>query len=162
MKILRTRDVKMPQRGTSQSAGIDIFIPNSGDFYVKDKDGELLQIKDRLIIRPGTSVLIPAGIKANVPEDRALIAFNKSGVAAKKSLVVGACVIDEDYQGEIHIDIKNVGKESQTVHAGDKITQLLCVPVDYVNVEEAESEDDCFGGVETERGSGGFGSTGTK
>lgn len=161
MKILRTRDVKMPQRGTPESAGIDIFIPNNGSFYVKDGN-DLILIDESLTLKPGMSVLIPSGVKANVPEGRALIAFNKSGVAAKKNLVIGACVIDEDYQGEIHIDIKNVGKTDQVISAGDKITQLVCLPVDYVSIEEAKSEDECFGGVLTERGAGGFGSTGTK
>ena len=159
MKILRTRDVKMPTRGTPQSAGIDIFIPNSSDFYMKKGD-ELIPLGESHTLNPGTSILIPAGIKANVPRNRALIAFNKSGIAAKKNIVIGACVIDEDYQGEIHIDIKNVGTNSQTISAGDKITQLLCVPIDYVEIEEAESEEDCFGGATTLRGEGGFGSTG--
>jgi dUTP pyrophosphatase len=152
----------MPQRGTTQSAGIDIFIPNEGSFYVKAKDGDLISVKEHIKLRPGMSVLIPAGIKANVPDGHALIAFNKSGVAAKKDLVIGACVIDEDYQGEIHIDIKNVGDSDQILSAGDKITQLVCLPVNYVSIEEAEDEDDCFAGVATERGTGGFGSTGTK
>lgn len=162
MNILRTRDVKMPERGTSQSAGIDIFIPNQPDFNIKDKDGDLTQIQGPLLIKPGQSFLIPAGIKTNVPEGTALIAFNKSGVASKKGLVIGACVIDEDYQGEIHIDIKNVGSKSQTISAGDKITQLLCVPILYPEVTEVFSKEECFGEQETQRGEGGFGSTGTK
>jgi dUTP pyrophosphatase len=147
MKILRIRDVKMPTRGTEGSAGIDLFIPT--DFVEKT-------------LSPGESVFIPAGLKVKVPNGHALIAMNKSGVAAKRSLLVGACVIDEDYQGEIHIDLKNVGTESQTLHAGDKITQVLCIPVTYTSVEEGESESDLFGDVVTERGEGGFGSTGTK
>lgn len=147
MKILKVREVKTPQRGTPESAGIDLFIPE--DFTTTD-------------LYPGQSVFIPAGIKVNVPEGHALIAMNKSGVAAKRSLLVGACVIDEDYQGEIHIDLKNVGTEVQTLHPGDKITQVLCIPVSYVSIHEVMSEHDLYEGKITVRGTGGFGSTGLK
>lgn len=137
----------MPERGTPQSAGIDLFIPS--DFIETN-------------LRPGESLFIPAGLKVDVPEGHALFAMNKSGVAAKRSMIVGACVIDEDYQGEIHIDVKNVGTEIQTLSPGDKIIQVICLPVNYVKIEEVESEEELFGNVVTERGEGGFGSTGTK
>lgn len=137
----------MPERGTPQSAGIDLFIPS--DFIETN-------------LRPGESLFIPAGLKVDVPEGHALFAMNKSGVAAKRSMIVGACVIDEDYQGEIHIDVKNVGTEIQTLSPGDKIIQVICLPVNYVKIEEVESEEELFGDVVTERGEGGFGSTGTK
>ena len=149
MKFYKTRDVKSPNRGTPESAGIDLFIPN--DFETQD-------------LEPGESILIPSGLKFDVPKGHALIAMNKSGIAVKKSLLVGACVIDEDYLGETHIDLKNVGEDVQTLTPGDKIIQLLCVPVDYVSLEEAETEEECFGDklIASERGAGGFGSTGTK
>lgn len=147
MKILKVRDVKTPNRGTSQSAGLDFFIPN--DFKARS-------------LAPNESVLIPSGIKANVPEDCALVAFNKSGIAVKKKLLVGACVIDADYLGEIHIDLKNVGNQSVRLEPGDKIIQLLCLSVKYVSVEEMGDEEELFEGIVTERGPDGFGSTGTK
>lgn len=167
MKIFKTKNVKTPTRGTRMSAGIDLYIPD--DFYIKNGDEHLLVSEDidnekSIAIIPGASVLIPSGIKANVPTDRALIAFNKSGIAVNKNLMVGASVIDEDYCGEIHIDIKNVGNTTVHVKAGDKIIQVVCIPVDYVNIEECNSELECFGddlGL-SERGEGGFGSTGTK
>jgi len=137
----------MPVRGTGGSAGIDLFVPND---------------QESIVLEPGQSAFIPAGIKARVPSGHALVAMNKSGIAAKKSLMVGACVIDEDYTGEIHIDLKNVGDIAQSVNPGDKIVQLLCLPVNYVNVEEATSEEETFGDLVTDRGEGGFGSTGTK
>jgi len=146
MKILKIRDVKTPERGTSQSAGIDLFIPN--DYH-------------GIVLNPGESAFIPAGLKVDVPAGHALVAMNKSGVAAKRSMIVGACVIDEDYQGEIHIDIKNIGESAQELNPGDKIIQVLCLPVNYVEIEEVQSEDELFGNVVTERGEGGFGSTGT-
>jgi dUTP pyrophosphatase len=147
MKIFKTRDVKDPNRAHSNDAGFDLFIPN--DFLPQ-------------VLNPGQSVLIPSGIKARVPEGYALIAFNKSGVASKKNLIVGASVIDESYQGEIHIDIKNVGKAPQVLSPGDKIIQLLCIKMNYVPIEIASTEDELFSDMKSERGAGGFGSTGTK
>ena len=70
--------------------------------------------------------------------------------------------IDESYQGEIHIDIKNVGTMPQVVNPGDKIIQLLCVPMNYVPVELVDNEDELFADMLSNRGDGGFGSTGTK
>ena len=162
MKILKIRDVKTPTRGTDGSAGIDLYIPN--DFKVKMGDEYFDVMLEGYTIGAGDSVLIPSGIKANVPKGHALIAMNKSGIAVKKGLLVGACVIDEDYTGEIHIDLKNVNRSSIIINAGDKITQLVCLPINYVNIEEAISEEDCFGDKleASERGSGGFGSTGVK
>ena len=145
MKFLKTRPVKSPNRGTEKSAGIDFFIPE--DYPATE-------------ILPGKSVLIPSGIKANVPEGYSFIAFNKSGVATKKNLIIGASVVDEDYQGEIHIHLTNVGTESTTIHPGDKIIQLLLVPVLYEPVEIVGSVEELYGGKVTDRGEGGFGSTG--
>ena len=92
MKITKIRDVKTPIRGTEGSAGIDFFVPE--DFP-----------KDLCTIQPNERFFIPSGIKANVPDGFALIAFNKSGVALKKGLLVGASVVDSDYQGEIHLHL---------------------------------------------------------
>lgn len=147
MKFLKIRDVKSPNRGTSKSAGIDFFVPN--DF-------------EGITLNPGQSALIPSGLKVNIPENLAFIAFNKSGVATKKHLIVGASVIDEDYQGEVHLHLINVGDEPIAVSAGEKILQCIVMPIVYEPVEIVETEDELWEGKVTERGSGGFGSTGTK
>ena len=147
MKFLKIKDVKTPTRGTSQSAGIDLYIPN--DYPTTEID-------------PQVSVFIPSGLKINVPENHVLIAMNKSGVALKKNLQVGACVIDEDYQGEVHIHLTNVGNHPCTIEGGDKIIQCVLMPVNYDIVEVVESEEEMWKGEETERGDGGFGSTGVK
>lgn len=144
IKVARVGDVKLPTRGTSGSAGLDFYVPNSG--YTVEP------------INPGQKAFIPSGIKANVPEGYALIAFNKSGVALKKDLLVGACVVDSDYQGEIHIHVVNVGTKTQTIVPGEKLVQFLLVPVSHDEIEEV-SEAELFSS-NTERGSGGFGSTG--
>jgi len=147
MRILKIRDVKTPTRGTSKSAGVDLYVPNG---YPRTK------------IEPGQSVLIPSGVKVNVPENHVFIAMNKSGIATKKGLYVGACVIDEDYQGEVHIHLTNVGLEECYIEGGDKVVQCLLIPVNYENVEVASNEDELWDGLVTDRGDGGFGSTGVK
>ena len=152
MKFLKIRDVKTPQRGTSQSAGIDFFVPND---YCKSP------IKHKNI-EPGGSLLIPSGIKAKVPQGYALVVMNKSGVATKKGLIVGACVVDEDYQGEIHLHVINTSNERVSVEPGEKLVQMLLIPVFYDILEEVNSEEELFGGEQTDRGQGGFGSTGIK
>lgn len=143
MRISKVREVKTPNRGTPFSAGIDFYVPS--DF-------------EERTISPSEAILIPSGIKAKVPSGYALVAFNKSGIAVKKSLVVGACVVDEDYQGEIHIHLVNVGYEQQPLKAGDKVAQFVLVPVNYAGIEEVPLG--CLYDETTERGEGGFGSTG--
>lgn len=155
MKYIKIREVKSPSRGTPQSAGIDFYIPddwNSGEIYN---------------LKPGERILIPSGIRLKVPDGHALIAFNKSGIASKKGIIVGACVVDEDYQGEIHLNIINTNSSSADnsglveIEPGTKLMQFIIVPVNYENPEEVETLKEVFPS-ESERGSGGFGSTGVK
>jgi dUTP pyrophosphatase len=143
MKVQRIRDVKLPTRGTPQSAGLDFYVPN-------DVFGGI-----HIYLEPGESVTIPSGIKVEVPKGYALIGFNKSGIAVKRHLYVGACVIDEDYQGEVHIHLTNVGTVTSYISPGDKIAQFVLVPVLYADIEEVDSIHE----ASTERGAGAFGST---
>lgn len=147
MKISRIRDVKLPTRGTPGSAGIDFYVPN-------DYPSNLCTIL------PGERFFIPSGIRADVPSGNALIAFNKSGVSLKFGLSVGACVVDSDYQGEIHLHLINTSNQSQTIEPGQKLIQFLLIEVDHDIIEEV-SNDELFT-VQTARGTGGFGSTGAK
>lgn len=162
MKFAKVRDVKSPVRGTAKSAGIDFFVPNDCMPF-------------RLF--PQCDILIPSGIKANIPENMMLMAAEKSGVvtsaeavtragrtpkdsAYNSVIVIGAKIIDEDYQGEIHIHLVNVGREIVTINPGTKIAQFILVPVSYDELEEV-SENELFTNS-TERGEGGFGSTGNE
>ena len=147
MKLAKIRNVKTPTRGTVGSAGIDFYVPD-------DYPNSLCRIN------PGDRFFIPSGIKANVPKGYALIAFNKSGVALKKGLMVGACVVDSDYQGEIHLHLVNTSDQPVTIEAGDKLTQFLLVPVNHCAVEVVDVDELFY--EETTRGAGGFGSTGVK
>ena len=144
MKIVKVRNVKTPTRGTGLSAGLDFYIPE--DFQTKQ-------------VWPGESINIPTGIRAQIPRGCALIMFNKSGIATKYQLQVGACVVDEDYQGEIHLHVMNVGKEIVILEPGMKLIQGLVMPIVYEGVEVLESEDELFPQL-TERGQGVFGSKG--
>jgi len=141
MKIQKIRDVKTPSRGTSQSAGIDFYVPE--EFTAS-------------VLQPGESVLIPSGIKVQVPTGYMLTAFNKSGVATKQGLSIGACVVDEDYEGEIHLHLVNTSNFNTLVEPGKKIAQFILIPVNYENVEVVEELES----RNTQRGAGGFGSTG--
>ena len=145
LKFVKVKNVKSPVRGTSESAGIDFFVPD--DF-------------ETIVLLPGESCFIPSGIKVNVPKGHALIAFNKSGVAVKKNFHVGACVVDEDYQGEVHLNLTNTGNQLQIIERGDKIVQFILLPVNYANPVEVEPKD--LYSETSQRGEGGFGSTGTK
>ena len=147
MKFTKIRDVKTPTRANNTDAGIDFFIPNDLGY-------------DKTELSPGESCFIPSGVKVNVPEGFALIAFNKSGIAVKKGLHVGACVVDCGYQGEMHINLTNVSAEDQTIYAGDKIVQFVLLPLASPYIEEVP-ENELYS-EESNRGEGGFGSTGTK
>tara|TARA_B100000902_G_scaffold102144_1_gene104573 strand:- start:27219 stop:27653 length:435 start_codon:yes stop_codon:yes gene_type:complete len=143
MKVSRIRDVKLPQRANANDAGIDFFVPN-------DFKGKWLGKNE--------GILIPSGVRVNVPDNHALIAFNKSGVAVKRQLLGGACVVDEGYQGELHIHVINLSQEPQEIIAGEKIMQFILMPMFYDGVEEVE-DGELFS-EESTRGDGGFGSTG--
>lgn len=143
LKFTKTRDVRSPVRAHETDAGIDFFIPN--DF-------------EKVVLKPGDDVLIPSGIKVLVPRNFALIFKEKSGVATKKKLTIGACVVDSDYRGEVHLHLFNNGNVDQELNPGDKITQGLLIPIALDTPEEISNEE--YDKNETERASGGFGSTG--
>lgn len=114
-------------------------------------------------ILPGGKVLIPSGIKANLPHGVYLKAENKSGISSKRGFIFGASVVDEDYQGEIHICLINPTNTSAKIVAGEKIIQFLpCFSPNMNEVVEYDDEEKLFENTKSERGSDGFGSTDTK
>ena len=120
---------------------------------------------EAVLVNPHEAALINTKIRSYLPEGIALIAFNKSGVATKKGLQVGACVVDRSYQGEIHIHVYNWGKTPVLIEPGDKLVQFVPVKIEeeapLICYEDSTSLKDFFPET-TERGSGGFGSTGDK
>lgn len=163
MKFAKIRNVKSPVRATGKAAGIDFFVPNFGS-------------NKSFIVNPGTDILIPSGIKMEIPEGYMLMAADKSGVVTSKwacimanrkpkpeafesIVILGAKIVDEDYQGEIHIHLVNVGKAKVHIKPGMKIAQFILVPVSYEGLEEV-SESELFS-RSSERGNGALGSTGS-
>lgn len=164
MKFAKIRDVKSPVRGTDKSAGIDFFVPNYSEDFVKvfrEKNPQCPNNEEGFVIRAHKRVLIPAGIKVRIPDNTALVAFNKSGVFSKKGLSVGACVVDADYTGELHISMFNSDDTDVKVAWGEKIVQFILLPVLFPEISECDSEELLYENFESDRGSGGFGSTGT-
>ena len=141
----KTRDVKSPER-SGKNAGYDFFIPN--DWH------------KLWTIQPGESVNIPSGIKVSLPNNTCFIAFNKSGIAAKYSLQVGASVVDENYAGEIHLNLINVGDQDVQLKAGQKILQFVLFNQKNHELQEVKSHDPWETKEDEERGDKGFGSTG--
>ena len=172
LKICKVRNVKTPCRAHATDAGIDFFVPTdlteadmapkfetTGDkVEVETKDGKIAAF----ILKPNESVLIPSGIHVNIPDGYALIYMNKSGIASKKNLHIGACLVDQNYQGECHLNLTNVGNRVQRIEAGDKIAQGVVMPINYCQVEEIDTLEKMYSGIISDRGIGGFGSSGIK
>lgn len=108
-------------------------------------------------VYPGETVMIPTGIAMEIPLGVAGLIFPRSGMASKRGLAPAnkVAVIDPDYRGEIFIALLNHGKVHQVVQPGDRIAQMLFVPYFAPELEEVDTL------TETQRGTGGFGSTGT-
>ena len=137
-----------PRRSHPTDAGIDFYVP-------KDFNGGVLAS-----VEPGGSILINSGIKVEIPFGFMGIFCNKSGVASKKNLVLGAHVIDTFYDGEVIINLHNIGNEIVFIEPGEKIVQLVLVPVVCSGVTEVnESELYTDFKLSEYRGAKGFGAT---
>ena len=114
-------------------------------------------LEEPVTLAPSGRVTIPTGIAIALPSPAYVaLVFARSGLGIKRGIALsnGVGVIDSDYRGEICVGLQNSGREPYTVQPGDRIAQLAVVPVLQVELEQVESLD------ETERGAGGFGSTG--
>ena len=151
LKVARLReDAKLPHRVYPTDAGMDLFYcPNGDRIHIIRDEGRAIE--------PRESVLLPTGIRVEVPYGYMLEVKNKSGVATKRQLVVGACVVDPGYEGALYVNLHNLGLSTQYIKPGTKIAQAVLVPISHCGVEEVTLED--FD-KQSQRGSGGFGSTG--
>lgn len=138
-------DAKLPQYATEKSAGADLFA------YIDNEYGE-----DYVIIYPGKTIVIGTGLKIQPEDGFACYISARSGLATKRGLRPANCrgICDEDYRGEYKVALHNDSDQPQLVVHGDKIAQLEVCPYWQADFEEVTSLDD------TERGTGGFGSTG--
>lgn len=133
---------KLPAYGSADAAGADLYALTGGP----------------VTIAPGETAKIPTGLAVAIPQGYAGLVFARSGLACKGELApankVG--VIDADYRGEVLIFLHNHGPQPQTVEDGDRVAQLVIVPYLTAQFTLAEELDG------TDRGQGGFGSTGRR
>ena len=143
------QDAMEPSRAHPSDAGLDVFYsPKTLDW-------------SGMTINPGESKIIPTGLRFGVPHGFMLEVKNRSSVAAKKSLLVGACVVDPGYDGELFVNLHNVGKLEQFIAAGDKIAQVVMIAVVHFRACQSESGDlyDWEQIAISDRGEGALGST---
>ena len=143
-KIKKLKDnAKIPFRATEGSAGMDLYAC----------------IDEPVTLGGGEKAVIPTGIAIELPSaELAAFVFARSGLAIKHGigLLNSVGVIDSDYRGEVCVGLFNTGKEDFVIERGDRIAQMMFLPVFAANLIESAELD------ETERGAGGFGSTGVK
>lgn len=113
-----------------------------------------LRSAEDLVIKSGEKAIVPTGLKFMIPEGYAGLIWDRSGLAAKNSLHCLAGVIDSHFRGETKIVLFNLGKEDFHIEKGMRIAQMLIQKIESPEIIEVEELD------ATERGSGGFGSTG--
>lgn len=171
--IVKDRNVKFPERAHCTDAGIDFYVPEIdakfiNDFFNSKATVEANNLGVRIeegviIVEPGHNACIPSGIKVEIMPGKAGIFHNKSGVASKKDAVIGADTVDAYYEGEVHIDIHNIGTKPLEIKAGDKLAQMVIIPVDSAIPILCDEEDLYMDfRIEKYRGDGGFGSTNKK
>lgn len=170
LKFFKTRNVQSPERGTELSAGVDMYIPvdlSLNELSVIQPIKGQVEVKvnpttgmlQEFTLMPQRRVLIPSGIKVKFPKGYCGLLVDKSGVASKVGITLLAKLIDEDYQGEIHFNLVNTSDMAVKFCPGQKITQMVVMPVSYCQPEEVSTIDELYAGEITDRGEGGFGST---
>lgn len=150
-------DVPQPTRAHPTDAGVDLVA-----YDIDESAGAaectvwIKGVWERSVIRPGGAVMIGTGIAAAIPVGYVGLLFARSSLGAKMRLDLanGTGVIDSEYRGEIKAMLRNTGSVNQTVSRGQRIAQFVVVPVNLTPWVEVENL-----GI-TERGEGGFGSTG--
>lgn len=144
LKILDARlgkDIALPEYGTAGSAGLDLRA-------CLDK---------ALTLKPGETALIPTGLAIYINDNHlAAVLLPRSGLGHKHGIVLGNLVglIDSDYQGQVLVSIWNRSQDSFTINIGDRIAQMVFVPIVQVAFEQVDDF------VQSSRGVGGFGHTG--
>ena len=136
------KEVTTPKYKTDGSSGVDLSA----------------FLEKKVVIKPNRSELIPTGLQVAIPEELEIQIRPRSGLAAKESIGVlnSPGTIDSDYRGELKIILFNHGNKDFIINNGDRIAQMVLVPILKMDFEEVDSLPD------TVRGQGGFGSTGKK
>jgi len=131
------KDVKIPNYAHQSDAGIDLYFA-----------------EDDYILKPGEHRKFATGIKIEIPKGHAGLIWDKSGLALKHCIKIMGGVIDSTYRGEIAVILINLSSKDYKVEKNTKIAQMLFQRVEEAGIEEVEHLSD------TQRGEGGFGSTG--
>ena len=136
------KEVTTPKYKTDGSSGVDLSA----------------FLEKKVVIKPNSSELIPTGLQVAIPEELEIQIRPRSGLAAKENIGVlnSPGTIDSDYRGELKIILFNHSKKDFIINNGDRIAQMVLVPILKMEFEEVDSLPDTF------RGQGGFGSTGKK
>lgn len=131
---------KTPTYATKGAAGMDLYAANETSI--------ILEPLERKLIPLGFTMELPSGYEAQIRP--------RSGIATKYGISLSNCVgtIDEDYRGEVCVGLINLSQEKYTINTGDRIAQMIIAPVIKANIEEVDELNS------TDRGTGGFGSTG--
>jgi len=147
--MLRGNDYP-PLRANPSDAGLDLR-------WTPSEEAEVA-----LSIAPGDSILVPTGCVFGIPHGYMMEIKNKSGIAHKRQLLVGACVVDSGYEGEVFVNLHNIGTEVQLLSPGDKIAQAVVVPVVHARFVATPTADvyDWYPITISDRGTGALGSTG--
>ena len=134
----------IPIRANPSDAGLDVFYTG-----------------EELVVAPGENRMLQTGLKFEIPHGYMLQACNRGSMGAKHSLIVGAHIIDSGYDGEVFIDLHNIGKETKVIKKEQKIAQLVMIPVipfRLLHVPEEQLYADSV--TISHRGAGALGSTG--
>lgn len=145
MRILNTMDVKIKK--TDKLA----VIPAYASIGASGLD---LSAIDLIIINPGERTLLRTGISIELPQGYGALVMGRSGNTIKRGLFVALGLIDSDYRGEIGVMAFNATDKKMIIQQGDRIGQLVIIPTPQILLKETSELSD------TERGNGGFGSTG--
>lgn len=113
-------------------------------------------------IGPGESKLLDTGLSFFIPKEFCILVRNRSGVASKKSLLVGAELVDSGYTGTVFVNLHNVGHSMRTISHGDKIAQFLIIPVPFAEMEEVNEDEYNTVHSDSKRKDGALGSTDNK
>jgi dUTP pyrophosphatase len=151
LEYVRVRqDALPPERANPSDAGLDLFFNPEN--------------KEPISIEPGQSKLFQTGYKFGIPHGYCLEVKNRSGNASKKNLLVGACVIDPGYDGEVFVNLHNVGTEPRLISSGDKIAQVVMYPIVHFKAFEKHDQDlyDYYPIAMSDRKDGALGSTDNK
>lgn len=150
LKITRLHpDAKLPRVATPASIGADVYA------YLKSESGREI----KMVIPPGSTRMVSTGIIAVAQPPFSILVCSRSGLAAQRTLFVtnSPGVVDPDYRGEIKILLHNAGVQNQWISHGDRIAQLILVPIPIPDVSESELD---LRNLTSIRGEAGFGSTG--